>query len=116
MFYFFGQRFQAGYSSKQTKVGRQCYWAVSDVMDSLFAFFSAVRANFGWLQLHPKIRRHPFLDLEYRAKVWSHPPQCLSLLAKVVLSQLRPVSPARRFAAEKARIKRRSEWPAKTDV
>ena len=83
---FFGQRFQAGYSSKQTKVGRQCYWAVSDVMDSLFAFFSAVRANFGWLQLHPKIRRHPFLDLEYRAKVWSHPPQCLSLLAKVVLS------------------------------
>ena len=117
MFFLGGSgRFQAGYSSKQTKVGRQCYWAVSDVMDSLFAFFSAVRANFGWLQLHPRIRRHPFLDLEYRAKVWNHPPQCLSLLAKVVLSQLRPVRPARRFAAEKARIKRRSEWPAKTDV
>ena len=113
MFYFFGQRFQAGYSSKQTKVGRQCYWAVSDVMDSLFAFFSAVRANFGWLQLHPKIRGHPFLDLEYRAR---QPSTRVSLSLQKLYCRLRPVSPARRFAAEKARIKRRSEWPAKTDV
>ena len=58
-------------------------------MDSLFAFFSAVRANFGWLQLHPKIRRHPFPDLEYRARQpreYGALHQSVSLLAKVVLS------------------------------